>query len=193
MKTGTVQEALEAGLDFKEAAAVELALQSTDFLLVTWMRKSAVSLFQTLQKHGVNVFLINGDVPHAKRQQIIRDAAAMKKLGKPVGIVATIESLSAGVDGIQHVTSNGIFHSFLSVPTVMAQTVARLYRLGQKNTVQWTWLGLRDSIEEPLVHHLVSKMEAQQRVTGSMGDMRNAFVDSAAEEAETLRAMYDAL
>lgn len=192
-RTGSVQEALEASLAYKEPAAVELALQARDFLLVTWLRASAQSLATTLNKHGTQTFLINGDVPHAKRQAIIKEAAFFKQQGKSVGIVATIDSLAAGVDGIQHITSNGIFHSFLQVPTVMAQTVARLYRLGQKNAVQWTWLGVRDSAEEPLVHHLVKKMEAQTRVTGGLSEMRNAFVDSEAEEAETLRALYEAM
>ncbi len=193
LKDGDVQSAMEAALEFKEPAAVELALQAGDFLLVTWMRKSATSLYQTLKKHGVEVQLITGDTPHSKRQQIIRDCGALKKLGKPTGIVATIESLAAGVDGIQHVTSNGIFHSFLHVPTVMAQTVARLFRLGQKNAVQWTWLGVRNSIEEPLVHKLISKMDAQIKVTGSMSTMRDSFKTSDEETKDVLRALYEAM
>lgn len=194
LKQSTVQVALEACFEFKTQAAVELAQGSTDFLLVTWMKSYARELFHDLQKAGVTgVQYIDGEVSHAQRQARIKQAQAFKQQGVPTGIVATIDSLSAGVDGIQHVTSNGIFHALHNVPTVMAQTVARLHRIGQKNAVQWTWLALRDSIEEPLVNHLIHKMEAQMKVTGSLNEMRNAFVDSEADEAAVLKELYNAL
>lgn len=188
----SLHEALAACLRGKMDAAVELATELKQFFLVTWQKEHCYALHERLNDEGVPCEVITGDLTHKQRADAVARARANR-----TGIVATIDSCGTGVDGIQHVASNGIFHAIDYVPIKMAQTEARLHRLGQVLPVTWTYLAMQESADALVTETVVEKLDQWTGLMGqdSTGAMADAFTDADAERLgdEALKAIYEGL
>lgn len=127
---------------------------------------------------------------HARRRAIVSLAAKDRH-----GIVATMDSTGVGVDGIQHVTQTGIAHMIHWVPQAIAQNEARLHRIGQQSNVSWNYLAVKDSMDERVVHTVVSKLDQWRAVMGQRSNekLRNDFSDSSMLQDEGMKQLYESL
>jgi SWI/SNF-related matrix-associated actin-dependent regulator 1 of chromatin subfamily A len=179
--------ALRATLEAKIPAAVELACTARRFLLFSYEKSHVATLAKHIKAAGVPCEVVTGDLPTHERQRRITEAAA-----HGCGVVATIDSTSTGVDGLQHVASTGIFHALDWQPNKMAQAEGRLDRIGQKEPVQWKYLAMRDTMDEPVANLLIQKLDQWHALMGGNRDMRNALdanIGGAGQDPKTLLAM----
>lgn len=197
MSADATQDALEATLKGKMPHALELAASLKRFVLFTWKREHARDMAAMLQRdYDTPCVCITGDVDTEKRQALIREAVAMKG-----GVVCTMDSVGTGVDALKLVSSYGIMHALDYRPTKMAQTIARLHRFGQTDNVQFTFLAMKDSMDERVVEKVVAKMGVHDAVMGgdAMGEMQAALGGDAGgnragdNDEDALRALYDNL
>lgn len=185
-------EALLATHEAKIEAALELATQAKRFLLLTYRKSIAHQMSVMLNDAGTPNVCITGEMPTVARQ-----AAVVNARHAGIGIVATIDSVFEGVDGIQHVADIGIMHALDYVPLKMAQAEARLHRLGQLNPVHWYYLACRNSMDSLVVRTIVDKLDANRAVMGQhVGrELRDNLSDSAGFEGEgqaaALKALYE--
>jgi SWI/SNF-related matrix-associated actin-dependent regulator of chromatin subfamily A-like protein 1 len=191
---GATHEALLATHKAKVEAALDIAEQAKRFLLLTYRKSLAHQMAQELNDSGTPCVCITGEMATPERQSAVRQAAAAGH-----GIVATIDSIYEGVDGIQHVADIGIFHALDYVPLKMAQAEARLHRLGQDRPVTWYYLACKDSMDTLVVKTVVDKLDMARNVLGgeTSRGMRDVISDSAdmsdAGQAAALSALYDSL
>jgi SNF2 family DNA or RNA helicase len=185
--SGVTYKALEATLASKMPAAIELCMQAGRFLLFTWLREHAGEMWRQLNDSGTPCRLITGDVAADKRQGIIDDAA---KCGE--GVVATIDSVGVGINA-QHLTDYGVFHALDWTHSKIFQAMGRIHRIGSKKPVQWTFLAMKDSMDEKVMRSLVEKIDAHRSVLGDGKEIRDSFDDSAPgmSDVEALRKLYE--
>lgn len=195
---GATANALIAALEGKMATTVELCVNAPEkrFLCATWLKDHAHELGKRIEAAGVPCLVITGDMSHRGRQQIIDSAKLMK-----CGIVATIDSIGVGVDGLQHVASYGVAHAIDYVPLKMVQLEGRLDRLGQKSPVLWNYVAMRESMDERVIKTCVDKLD-QFRETMKPGTtekerkLRDTFDDTFDDpkvHERALLALYEAL
>lgn len=186
--------ALLATHQAKTEAAMHYASEAKRFLLLTYRKSLAHQMANMLNDEGTPCVCITGDLPTPKRQALVTQAKEQR-----IGIVATIDSIYEGVDGIQYVAEVGIMHALDYVPLKMAQAEARLHRLGQQAPVIWYYLACRDSMDSLVVKTIVDKMDANRAIMGQhVGrELRDSLSDSAGMEGEgeakALKALYDSL
>lgn len=185
----TLHDALSATLKGKMDEAVRLASELKQFLLFTWQKEHAYAFHERLNEEGTPCEVITGDLSHAQRAATVERARARR-----VGVVATIDSCGVGVDGLQHVASNGIFHAIDWVPTKTAQAEARLHRIGQTLPIQWTYIAMQNSADQLVIESVVEKLGQWTGIMGadSTGAMADAFTDADAERMadEALKEIY---
>lgn len=184
-------DALEATLDDKLDVAVEAARDfGTNVLMFTWMKSHAEQLQVLMDKAGMKSYLIHGDISHKTRDAIIQQAAKDKS-----SIVCTIDSVKEGVDGLQFVTSNAVFHALDHLPIKVAQTISRLDRIGQTEPVTAIFIAMRDSADELVVKVVLDKLEQWLQLFGVDDNSKLAGAFSGASEEsmnqEVLKAMYE--
>lgn len=192
-QAGDTSEALKATLKGKMDRAIELAQEAKRFLLCTWMKEHARFLHLKLNELGTPCVLITGDLSQAARQMLIGQARA-----QDLGIVATTDSISTGVDGLQHCANIGIMHALDYVGNKMAQLEARLDRIGQQLPVQWVYLAMRDSMDALVVETVVEKLDQWRNLMGASSNkgLRDALgdhIDGAGQEEHdkaALRALF---
>lgn len=174
LKQMSLHDALAATLKGKMDEAIRLASEFKQFLLFTWQKEHAHALHQRLNDEGTPCEIITGDFSHAQRAATVERARARK-----VGVVATIDSCGVGVDGLQHVASNGIFHAIDWVPTKTAQAEARLHRIGQTLPITWVYLAMVGSADALVIENVVEKLGQWSAVMGldSTGEMTKAFTN----------------
>lgn len=158
---GAYQKALAATLDDKMEAAIECASEAKKFLLFTWTKRHAASMYRTLNENGTPCFLLTGDVSAVKRAALISLAAK-----KGYGIVATLDTLKEGVDGLQHVANIGIFHALDFVPLKLLQGEKRLDRIGQTLPVQWIYILMKESMDVWINETVLSKLKQWEALMG---------------------------
>ena len=191
---GATHAALLATHKAKVEAALDIASQAKRFLLLTYRKDLAHQMAAELNESGTKCICITGDMPTPARQGAVAEARACG-----AGLVATIDSIYEGVDGIQHVADVGIMHALDYVPLKMAQAEARLHRLGQTNPVNWYYLACRDSMDSLVVNTIISKMDQNRAIMGQHvnRELRDSLADSAGMEGEgqaaALKALYDSL
>lgn len=167
-------DALKAAQQAKLDAAVEVCQEAGKFILFTYMKADARALHSALVEAECPCELIDGDMTQAQREWAIQQAV---KHGHSV--VATINSCGVGVDGLQHVASNVIFHAIDPTPTQTAQAEARAHRIGQQSPVCVTYLALTDSVDNLIIERVVEKLEQWRDTMGN---------DSTAQMRETVAA-----
>lgn len=192
LKKVRMLDALSATLEAKMDEAIRTAHEAKRFLLFTWQKAHAKELWERLNKEGTPCELITGDFTHKER-----DAAVQRAAQNKVGVVATIDSCHAGVDGLQKVASIGIFHALDYVPIKLAQAEARLHRIGQTLPVQWVYVCMENSADALVADTIISKLDQWRSVMGrdSTANMRDAVMDTkenANAEKEALAALYAA-
>ena len=158
----SVYDALSATLAGKIDAAVEAMLDAGKSLCFTWRKADAQRIAELAEEAGLKVELITGDQSHAERQVRVDRA---QKLGHSV--VATIDSTGAGVDGLQHVASVGIFHALDYVPIKMAQAEARLHRTGAVSPVTWVYIAMENSADQHVISMVVEKLDQWRALMGA--------------------------
>lgn len=179
---GDTYQALRATLEGKMDACIELAAQAGKFLLLTWLKEHARHMHERLP----NSLLITGDIPHQERQARI-DAARRDGLG----IVATIDSVGTGVDGLQHVASVGITHAIDFVPIKLMQAEARLDRIGQANPITWYYVAMRETMDQMVVEQVVEKLKQSVAVIGEGEALAaNLTAGTLQDEEAALSALY---
>ncbi len=187
---GDYAAALRATAEAKMPEALRLAAEAKRFLLFTHLKEHAKKLHHALCTSGTDCVLITGEVPIQKRNQLAAQAAA-----KGIGIVATLDSLSVGVN-LQRVASIGIMHTLDFVPMKMLQGEKRLDRIGQESQVLWYYLACRDTMDAPIAKEIVSKLDALKSILGTSGGveaMRDALAQTEGVDANALRSAYDSL
>lgn len=162
---GSFGNALTATLREKIPAAVECAVEARQFVLFTWIKAHAHEIGAKIEQSGVPVFIITGDMAASQREELVKRAAAER-----VGVVATIDSIGTGVN-MQKVASIGIFHALDYVPAKLMQAEARIHRMGQTQGVNWTYIAMKNSADEMVVNHIVSKLDMwQSTMPATSGD-----------------------
>lgn len=188
----SMHHALLATLKGKMEEAVELAVESKQFLLLTWLREHAHQFARVLtMEHDTPCVVITGDMSLNQRSAAIEEARAQQK-----GIVATIDSTSESLN-LQGIASTGIMHYLPFEPNKVVQAEGRLHRLGIVDTVVWNYLVMRDSADMLVLNTVVSKMDQwTQTMDGSRRDLRHTLGDAvdgkqaAANEKDVLAALY---
>lgn len=188
---GATQQALLATLDAKIDAAVDLAVSAGKFLLFTWRKADAKKLAEKIRAKDVACVVLTGDMPGDARAE-----AAAQAVKDGVGVVATIDSLSVGVN-LQGLASVGIFHAIDYVPQKLLQAEARLHRLGSYLPVTWYYIACRDTMDAHVIRTVVSKLDMAQAAVGEsdaqqgLRDSLNADIDGGSEAA--LKTLYESI
>lgn len=188
-----VSKALQATLAGKVSAAVELAASAPGgrFLLFTYLKAHAAEITTQLRARGIDCEMVTGDLPADERATLCAQAQTRK-----CGIVATIDSLGAGVN-LQGLTSYGIMHSIDWVPLKMIQAEGRLHRMGQTANVHWTYVAMRNTMDAVVIRSVVDKLESFRTIVGA-GEATQAFRDdlnsyeNGAGSEDLLRSIYEA-
>lgn len=154
--------------------------------LVFTYTKADVSMLQALiMKQGKTVYTITGETPKAERIAIIAEAARTQST-----IVATIGSTGVGVDGLQHVSSNLIFHSLSHSPKEHLQTESRAHRIGQENPVTITYIVMQDSADEMVISILDAKSKQDEDKAQSPTEEKGIFANLRMDDA-LMRSVLD--
>lgn len=194
-KQGKFADALIATLGDKLAATIEVAFEANNAVIFTWRHDDVYALESMLLEAGRKVYTITGEQSDKQREAIILRAASENP--KPY-IVATLDSIGTGVDGLQHVSSNVIFHSMDPSPNKTLQGVSRVYRQGQTESVTATFMIMEDSADCLVESLVLDKMSQWETVMGKDDSasvkavLDTTAVSSEAEEA-ALREMYNSL
>lgn len=146
----------------KTKPVLELLESMRNAVVFTWTKADVGRLSMEIEATGKTVYTITGNTSKEERAAIIKQATEQQAT-----IVATIDSTGVGVDGLQHVTSNVIFHSLSHSPKLHLQAEARLMRIGQKNPVTCTYIVMNDSADE-LVISVIATKSAQDVTTGGI-------------------------
>ena len=186
-------DAVEATLQSKMKPVVEAVDELEGHAVVfTWQKKDAYELGERVEALGHPCVVITGDMTHKQREAAVADAAKRKAC-----VVATVDSTGTGVDGLQHVASNIIFHALDYTPIKMAQAESRCHRLGQKDPVTALFFAMEDSADRLIIEKVVDKLDAWRNTMGSdstaaMNDVM-AAPQTAEMEAAAIKDIYDSL
>lgn len=185
------QDALKATLNAKMAVAVEAAESAGKFILFTWMKEHAYKMHEMLVEDGFEVELATGDETPAEREATIARAKS-----RGASVVATIDALNAGFDGLQHIAHTAIFHGLDYVPIKMAQAEARLHRIGQSMPVTVVYVAMEDSADQFVVTTVIEKLDQWRASMGN--DSTAAMNDTLSQqnsdhEKAALAAIYAAM
>ncbi len=187
--TKVLAKALEATLEGKMATAIELASQAGRFLLFTYRREHARQMGHQLQQMGTPCVVVTGDLDTKARSNLCKLAQA-----NGWGVVATIDSLGAGVN-LQGVASYGIMHSISWVPLQMVQAEGRLHRLGQTDPTHWVYLAMKESADAVVVRTIIEKLDQWRGVMGAQSELRDNLDDhfdaTSDVNKQALRDIYD--
>lgn len=185
---GSTVRALIAAGAAKIDATVELALTAKRFLVLTWTKEHCHAIAAAINEHGGQALTITGEDSTKRRQAIIAEAIATG-----AGIVATIESVGTGVDGLQHVANVGIMHTLHWKVFIVRQGEKRIDRMGQTLPVDWYYPVLKESMDARVLERILGKLDSQDAIIGDVesAEMKDALgADSSADEVASL---YDSL
>lgn len=139
------------------------------FIVATHYESSAKELYAMLNLQ-CNAELITGATSMPKREEIVQAA----RDGDVDALVVTTQSVGVGVDGLQDAFKEGYVVDAEVVPGLMRQLEARIWRQGQKETVQWFYFLIRHSIDEAKLRMLFQKLAILSSVTGGAVDAEKA-------------------
>ena len=168
----------------KTEPVLELLETLTNAIIFTWTNADVALLTALIMKSGRAVYSINKGVSKSERVAIIQRAATEKAT-----IVATIDSIGVGVDGLQHVSSNVIFHSLSHSPKLHLQAESRAFRMGQTNPVVITYFVMQDSADELVISILEAKSN-QDGASATESD-KTAFTGLKMDDAAMRQVLAD--
>lgn len=185
---GSTVRALIAAGAAKIDTTVELALTAKRFLVLTWTREHCHEIALRINERGGQALTITGDDSQKRRHAIIAEAIAIG-----AGIVATIESVGTGVDGLQHVANVGIMHTLHWKVLIVRQGEIRLDRMGQTLPVDWYYPVLKESMDARVLERILGKLDSQDAIIGDIesAEMKDAL--SADGSADELTSLYDSM
>lgn len=186
--SSSTQAALLATLEAKMPAALELASEARQFLLLTWLKEHARRMGDALAKSGTPCYVITGDMATSQREKVVAKAAEER-----VGVVATLDSVWQSMDSLKRVASVGIMHALHYQWLKMAQGEARLHRMGQQNNVHWYYLACRNTMDELIILKIVEKMDQFRSAIESSGEATSLRDALTGNDVEDLAAIYAAM
>ena len=147
---GKIQEGIELVLEHARAGNKVIAF--------TYRRAVAEMVINAAVEAGImNVGLINGDVPIAKRKTIIDS--------KPDILACTIDTCSIGIDLTY--ASHGVVLELVYVPHQLLQLEARLDRFGQTQPVFIEYLIARGTLDELIAGAVIAKIDTISSIIGT--------------------------
>ena len=146
----------------KTEYVLELLEGMPNAIIFTWTNADVALLTAHIAKMGRKVYSITGSVSKVERSAIIQTAAK-----EQATIVATIDSTGVGVDGLQYVSPNIIFHSLSHSPKLHLQAESRAHRIGQKNPVIINYIVMENSADELVINVLTAKSKQDMNHTAA--------------------------
>lgn len=105
--------------------------------------------------------LITGDLSLANKEK--EKDAFIERKDKRV-LFANIQCIGTGVDGLQKVCSNGIFIELPVRPSELVQAIGRIERMGQKDSINISYLLSPDSVDMKIWDMLKTKKNITDQV-----------------------------
>lgn len=190
-RSDALSNALLATHEGKMKEAVATCLQLPNFLLLTYRKEHAYKMAEDLQKQGVNLIVITGDIPPDRRGKMLEGAEASKQ-----SVVATIDACKEGLN-MQGITSNGVMHALDWQPSKLMQAEARIHRMGQKLPVTWTYILMAESADMWVAERVVKRLDTVQATipgtsTDGSSQLRQTLNQAiTASDDDVLAAIYN--
>lgn len=141
---------IEGKMDFiKKYISDWLESNGNSFLIVFGTHRDPL---QTLAKF-FNAPIIQGGISSKKKYEIVQKF----KNGIFRLLFANIQSAGTGVDGLQDICSNLLYIELPDTSTEMEQTTSRLERMGQKNSINVTYLMSSQTIDVEMMETIHNK------------------------------------
>jgi superfamily II DNA or RNA helicase len=140
--------------------AMDLILDSPDeaFVVFGWYKASIRALASRLEGEGVEAFIVDGDVPQDKRNELI----ARFQEGEGRVMLGTLSTMGESVN-LQR-ASQAVFLDRSWNPATNVQAEDRIYRLGQEKPVTITHIVAKDTADEYRVMPTIANKEALRRM-----------------------------
>ena len=157
-----MMKAQEVTLEAKMDEVVDVvASASGPCVVFTWLKEHCDELASRLNKKKLPSIAIHGDFEAGTRARMVEQARENK-----LNVVTTYGASATGLDGLQHFSSNVVFHSINPVPATTLQAIDRLNRIGQKEPVTATFVAMKDSVDELLVEKVINRLEIFGEILG---------------------------
>lgn len=172
---GGLRSAQEPALQDKVKEVVNVCDEAqAPCVVFCWRRIDAEQVQAALEKDGQAAICVHGENDPRQRAALIAQAQSKK-----AHVVTTYGASSTGIDGLQHFSSNAVFHAIDPVVATLLQAVGRLDRMGQTLPVTATFIAMKDSVDELLVERAVNRIDDYQRILGrdkSSTSLRDALL-----------------
>jgi SNF2 family DNA or RNA helicase len=143
-----------------DAITEDLTTNQISKLVVFGIHKIGIK-WLTEKLKSFNPLTITGDTPAEKRQPNIDRFQSYPTVRLILGNIA---AMGTGVDGLQNVCDEAIFCEQDWVPSLNAQAVMRLCRIGQRNPVRARIFSLYGSVDEHVQDVLTKKMRELAKI-----------------------------
>ena len=148
----------------KVAACIEQIkgyVESSGKLVIFAYHHSVIERLENdLKEYGV--ITLTGNTSQSNRQRAI-DTFRQEGEAKKV-FIGQIQAAGEGIDGLQEVCHNILFIESSWVPSEISQAIARLWRLGQTQTVLIRFLVWANSIEEHMIRVALDKVKTIREI-----------------------------
>lgn len=124
------------------------------FVVFGWFKASCRALADRLEQRGIGCFVVDGDVPAARRSEFI----ARFQGGECRVFIGTLSTLSESVTLTR--ASNAILLDRSWNPATNVQAEDRIYRIGQDKPVTITHIVAKDTVDELRVTPTLANKEA---------------------------------
>ncbi len=185
-------KAQESTLKEKFGEVVDVVSEASGPSVVfTWLKEHANELAGQLNKAKMPAIAIHGDWEAGERAKMVEQAKANK-----LNVVTTYGASATGLDGLQHFSSNLVFHSINSVPAITLQAIDRLNRIGQKEPITATFVAMRNSVDELVVDKVINRLDVFGQILGrdkSSVSLSDALRTSGLGVEAELSAIFDSL
>lgn len=135
-------------------------------------------LKEPLQKLHTSIddsLLITGENSLKEKETILKEFC----FGEKQILLANMQCIGTGVDGLQNVCSNAVIIEFPMKPTDLEQTISRLERSGQKNNINIYYLMSNQTIDMKIWQILQQKKNVTDIVNrGSESDLSLSLIKS---------------
>lgn len=148
-------------LDKMEEVVDVVGNSSGPTVVFTWLKEHADMLTDMLNKKKFYALSIHGDFEAGQRAKMVAHAASKK-----LHVVTTYGASATGLDGLQHFSSNIVFHAINPVPAITLQAIDRLNRIGQKEPITATFVAMKNSVDELLVDKVINRLEVFSSIMG---------------------------